>query len=110
MLFGDGDPSEIGYFTADGDEYGKAVLRQAQRYDTHVYAILTARITCDIAQLRSFVRQDNRIEGQKYERFEQRWQLASKAAMDMAVLTDEGADCAEEVEDVLESLVEDDKR
>lgn len=108
-MFGSSDPSQIGYFEAE-DEYGKMVLRQAQRTDTHVYRLLSARVILDFTTLKSLTKQDGRIEGQQRERMERHYRQATDRLRDMYYLIPEGVAQEEDVDDVVELLADGDKR
>lgn len=103
------EPSEVGYYSAES-EYGKAVLRQAQRTDTHVYRLLSARIVLDTSQLRAFMRQDDRVSGQQRERAIRHWERGSDELMDVFRLLPEAVDGEAGVDDVAEQLAEMDKQ
>lgn len=108
-MFGTDDPTQVGYFSADS-EYGKAVLRQAQRTDTHVYRILSGRIVLDASQLKEFVAQDDRLTGQTQQRVDQRWRLGSNEMMNVFQLLPDAADESDTVDKVAEELVRMDKQ
>lgn len=108
-MFGSSCPSEVGYFTAE-DAYGKTVLRQAQRTDTHIYRILSARIVLDVTSFKSFTKQDDRIQGHERERLEMHYRQATDRLRDMNYLIPEAVGQSEDIDDVVNLLVNEDKR
>jgi hypothetical protein len=109
-LFGNSnEPSKIGYFDADS-QWGKMVLRQAQRHDEHVYRVLSARIILDTSQLRNFAGQDDRLTGRHEERVDRRFHRASDEMMELFGIVDEAIVSEDSVDDVAAALVREDKQ
>lgn len=107
-MFGNHQPSEVGYYEADS-AYGKMLLRKAQRTDTHVYRILSTRLAMDITTLKAFTQQDTRIEGQERERMNNHYRRTSNELRDMLYFVPEAVMKTEEMTEVAELLVEQDK-
>jgi hypothetical protein len=107
-MFGSKAPDEIGFFESD-DPYGKAVLRQVMRTDTHAYRLLSARLVLDGATMMAFVEQDDRISGQQEQRAEQRYNNVAHHSMQLGKVVPEAVDGEGDINEVGGVLVEDDK-
>lgn len=107
-MFGTDSPSEIGYFE-DDSPYGKMLLRQAQRTDTHVYRVLSTRLVLDVTTLKGFTEQDSRLQGQERERMVNHYRRTTNELRDMLYFIPEAAAKSKEMEEVAELLIEQDK-
>lgn len=108
MIFGADNPAEVGYFEADSP-YEKKLLREAQRTDTHVYRILSTRLTMDITALKTFADQDSRLAGQDKELFDNYYRQATDCLRDAFYVPEEAVLETKEMMEVVELLVEQDK-
>ena len=107
-MFGTDSPSEVGYFKAHSF-YEKKLLREAQRTDTHVYRILSTRLTMDITALKTFAEQDSRLVGQEQERFDNYYRQATDCLRDAFYFPEEAVLSSEEMTEVAELLDRQDK-
>jgi len=108
MLFSD-DPSTTKYYEAES-QYGKMVLRRAERHDVHLYQLLSGRLLLDIGQLRAFYKQDPRLQGQRKERCDMQWDCANSRIIDVTRFLDEASSSEPELDSVAELLVAEEKR
>lgn len=108
-MFDNKTPDEIGYFEAD-DKYGKTLLRQAVRTDTHVYRLVSGRVMADTSTLMHFVAQDDRVAGYKQERVKQRFSKVSHESLQLFSLLPEAVEEESPLGDIIEIIAEDDKR
>jgi hypothetical protein len=109
VLFDADEPADIGYFDAD-DEWGKMVLRQAQRHDYHVYRVLSARVMSDLTQVRTFARQDDRLSGNQRDHFDNRWNRATDNSMELFHLLDEAVVRVQDVQETVPPLIAEEKQ
>ena len=107
-MFGSTTPDENKFFETEGC-WTKAALRQAMRHDIHLYALLTTRAIADVSALHAFAKQDQRLQGTKWERFDTRWYRSTNDILYMNDMLGNGTRTEQERNNIIKMLAEADK-
>ena len=107
-MFDNAKPSDNNYYETEGC-WTKAAIRQAMRHDIHVYALLTTRAIADVSALHAFAKQDSRLQGTTWERFDSRWYRSTNDILYLNDMAGDGTRTEEERDNIINMLAEADK-
>jgi len=108
-VFDNATPDENQFYEPEGN-WTRAVLRQAMRHDVHLYALLTTRAIADVSALHAFAKQDSRLQGTKWERFDTRWYRSTNDILYLNDMAGDGTRTEQERDNIIQLLAEADKQ
>jgi len=107
-MFDSTTPDENTYYETEGC-WTKAAIRQAMRHDIHVYSLLTTRAIADVSALHAFAKQDGRIDGTKWERFDSRWYRSTNDILYLNDMLADSTQTEQQRDNIIQRLAEADK-